>query len=80
MAEEGLRKAKGRMDELRGFVAARALEAIDKVRHVLVEVLDYKPRWEKFARKVKQDNLRRSAFQQEFADAVPGRRELSGPG
>ncbi len=59
---------------------ARKAKVMAKVRHVLVEVLDDKPRWEKFARKVKQDNLRRSAFQQEFADAVPGWRELSGPG
>ncbi|MDY0038859.1 MAG: hypothetical protein RBS57_00990 [Desulforhabdus sp.] len=59
---------------------ARKAKVMAKVRHVLVEVLDDKPRWEKFARKIKQDNLRRSAFQQEFADAVPDWGELSGPG
>jgi transposase len=43
-----------------------------KVHHVLVDVLRDAPRWRDFAIKVKQGNIKRPAFQEEFAKAVPG--------
>ncbi|MBU1058966.1 MAG: hypothetical protein KJ804_11685 [Proteobacteria bacterium] len=57
---------------------ARNAKIMVKVRHMLVEVLGDGARWEKFASKIKKDNLRRPAFQQEFAKVVPGWRELNG--
>ena len=47
-----------------------------KVWHMMVNVLKDGNRWKAFASKVKRDNLRRPAFQEEFAKIIPGWREL----
>ena len=47
-----------------------------KVRRLLVEVLRDKDRWHTFATKIKLENVKRPAFQEEFAKVVPGWREL----
>ncbi len=55
---------------------ARQAAVTAKVRHMYVDILKSEDRWISFGRKVKRDNLRRPAFQEEFAKAVPGWREL----
>jgi hypothetical protein len=56
---------------------ARKAKVMVKVRRLLLEVIGDKARWKKFAAKVKQDNIRRPAFQQEFAKVLPDWRELN---
>ena len=55
---------------------ARKAKMIAKVRRLLLEIIGDTERWKKFAAKVKQDNIRRPAFQEEFARALPDWREL----
>jgi len=43
-----------------------------KVRHMWIDVLKEPAQWEAFARQVREKNLKRSAFQEEFAKVVPG--------
>ncbi|MGC8495415.1 MAG: hypothetical protein ACP5SH_27205 [Syntrophobacteraceae bacterium] len=47
-----------------------------KMRRILVDIQKDENRWKTFAGKVKEDNLRRPAFQEEFAKVIPGWREL----
>ena len=56
---------------------ARKAKVMAKVRHLLVGVLGDETRWKNFAAKIKQDNLKRPAFQEEFASVLPDWRELS---
>jgi len=56
---------------------ARKAKVMAKVRHLLVEVFGDEVRWKNFAAEVKQDNLRRPAFQEEFARVLPGWRALT---
>ena len=50
----------------------RKAQVMKKVHHVLVDVLRDPSRWRDFAIKVKKDNIKRPAFQEEFTKAVPG--------
>jgi hypothetical protein len=47
-----------------------------KVRHMLVDVIKDDTRWKVFAGKVKRDNLRRPAFQEEFGRVIAGWQDL----
>ncbi len=55
---------------------ARQAQVMSRIHRVLVDVLRDAPRWRDFALNVKQDNMKRPAFQEEFANIVPGWKEL----
>ncbi len=50
----------------------RKAQVMKKLHHVLVDVLRDPSRWRDFALKVKKDNIKRPAFQEEFTKAIPG--------
>jgi tetratricopeptide (TPR) repeat protein len=56
---------------------AHKAKVMAKVRHLLVEVLEDAARWKALAVKVREDNIRRPAFQEEFARMLPDWRELN---
>lgn len=55
---------------------ARQAQVMSKINRVLVDALHDAPRWRDFALKAKQDNIKRPAFQDEFAKVVPGWKAL----
>lgn len=55
---------------------AQKAKVMVKIQRLLVEVLNDKARWRALALKIKQDNIKRPALQEEFAKAVPGWWEL----
>lgn len=55
---------------------AEQAKVMVKVRHMWVNVMRVPEKWEAYGRKVKDANLKRPAFQQEFARVIPGWKDL----
>ena len=55
---------------------ARWARAVQRARHVWIDILQIPAKWEAFAKGLKSANLRRPAFQMEFAKVVPGWTQL----
>ena len=51
---------------------ARKAKVMKNVGHMYVDIMNTPEKWTTFARQVKLENKRRSAFQQEFEKIVPG--------
>jgi hypothetical protein len=56
--------------------ATRKARVMAKVGHMLVEVLVDEARLIRYAEKIKKDNAKRPALQEDFASVVPGWSEL----
>ncbi len=54
----------------------RKSKVMAKVRQLMIAVLDDELRWQAYASEMKQANIRRPAFQDEFAKNIPGWREI----
>ncbi|MGE5577309.1 MAG: hypothetical protein ACM3TT_08990 [Syntrophothermus sp.] len=57
-------------------VYARLAKVVMKVRHMWLDVFKTPDKWVEFARKIKAQNQRRPAFQEEFEKVIPGWSEL----
>lgn len=55
---------------------ANQAQVMLKVRHMWVDVMKTPEKWEIYGRKVKTMNSKRPAFQEEFAKAIPGWKDL----
>ena len=55
---------------------AHKAKVMAKIRRVYLDILKSEKRWRDFAGKIKRENLRRPALQEEFARAMPGWGEL----
>ena len=56
---------------------ARQAKVMARIRRVYLDILKSEKRWRDFAGKIKRENLRRPALQEEFARAMPDWKELS---
>ena len=50
---------------------ASKAQVMKKIRHMWVDVMKTPEKWDKFARQVKEVNLKRPAFQEEFSKVIP---------
>lgn len=54
----------------------RKAKVMARIRRLIIEVVKDEARWKTFASKIKRENIRRPAFQEEFAKELPEWREL----
>jgi len=55
---------------------ARNAQVVLRLRHMWVDVLRQPEKWRAFAKKVKEENLHRPAFQEEFARVIPDWKDI----
>ena len=55
-------------------------EILLRIRHLMLEVINDRKRWEDLAGRIKRENLSKPAFQEEFARVIPGWERLHSPG